>query len=233
MHNSDDNERRDVRENTRSAHGRGRMPEAGTRNSFWPGINQQVKDFVQQCDTCQTFRPRQQRETLIPHPIVEQPWIKAADDLFSFDGRDYLITVDHYSNYWEVDFLAGDTSSPNIINKLRAQFARYGIPRTLITDNGLQFSCWAFGEFAQRWEFQHITSSPEHPQSNGKAESAVKTAKSIIRAKQSIRTRMAGSQFLLTEIRQQNIWDRAQWRDFYKGKQERDNQRQTSSWNRG
>ena len=117
---------------------------------FWTGINQQVKDFVQQCDTCQTFRPRQQRETSILHPIVEQPWIKAAADLFSFDGRDYLITVDYYSNYWEVDFLAGDTSSANIINKLRAQFARYGIPRTLITDNGPQFSSRAFGEFAQR-----------------------------------------------------------------------------------
>ena len=148
---------------------------------FWPGMNGQIRDFIRQCETCQTFAPKQQKETMIPHEIQEQPWIKVGADLFQFDGRDYLVTVDYYSNYWEVDFLAGDTSSSNVINKLRAQFARYGIPRTIHTDNGPQFSSMAFKDFATKWGFSHTTSSPEHPQSNGKAESAVKTAKGLMR----------------------------------------------------
>ena len=144
---------------------------------FLPVMNNQVRDFARQCDTRQTFGPKQQKETMIHHDVVHQPWIKAGADLFHFDCRDYLITVDYFSSYWEVDYLAGDTSSSNVINKLRAQFARYGIPGTLHTDNGPHFSCFAFKEFVEKWNFEHKSSSPEHPQSNGKAESAVKTAK--------------------------------------------------------
>ena len=38
-----------------------------------------------------------------------------------------------------------------------------------------------FAKFAETWEFQHDTSSPGHSQSNGKAESAVKTAKKLMK----------------------------------------------------
>ena len=77
---------------------------------FWPGMNNQVRNFVRQRNTCQTFGRKQQKETIIPH-VVDQQWIKAGADLFNFDGRDYLITVDYFSNYWEVDYLAGYRSS--------------------------------------------------------------------------------------------------------------------------
>ena len=33
-----------------------------------------------------------------------------------------------------------------------------------MSDNGPQFSCGVFREFAQRWDFDHITSSPRRPQ---------------------------------------------------------------------
>ena len=58
-------------------------------------------------------------------------------------------------------------------------FARYGIPDVLVTGNGPQFSSAEFAVFAKTWMFQHTTSSPYHPQSNGKAENAVKTVKRL------------------------------------------------------
>jgi transposase InsO family protein len=39
-----------------------------------------------------------------------------------------------------------------------------------------------FQEFAKEWGFQHITSSPTYPQSNGKAEATVKSMKKLIQA---------------------------------------------------
>jgi hypothetical protein len=59
------------------------------------------------------------------------------------------------------------------------QFARYGQPDQVITDNGPQFACEQFRKFAAQWGFMHVTSSPQHPKSNGKAESAVKIVKSL------------------------------------------------------
>ena len=92
---------------------------------YWPGISQQVKDFVQKCDTCPTFAPQQQKEMLQPHAVVEQSCAKVGTDFFTFDGRDYLITGNYHGNFWELDFLNSNTSSHNVINKLRAHFARH------------------------------------------------------------------------------------------------------------
>ena len=60
------------------------------------------------------------------------------------------------------------------------QMARHGIPDKLMTDNGPPFSSAEFSTFSQLYEFRHITSSPGYPQSNGKAESAVKILKSLM-----------------------------------------------------
>ena len=101
-----------------------------------------------------------------PHKIPDRPWQKVGTDLFTVDNKQYLVTVDYYSCYFEVDELTSTTSNA-IIRKLSAHFARHGIPEVAISDNGPQF---AAKEFAQTWDFKHVTSSPGYPQSNGLAE---------------------------------------------------------------
>ena len=64
---------------------------------------------------------------------------------------------------------------------MRAQFSRHGVPSKVISDNGPQFSSSDFAYFAKTYEFVHVTSSPGYPQSNGKAENAVKTVKRIMK----------------------------------------------------
>ncbi|CAC5389162.1 unnamed protein product [Mytilus coruscus] len=98
----------------------------------------------------------------------------------TFQSKNYLVTVDYYSNYWEVDYLE-DTLALTVIRKLRAQFARHGIPDVCFTDNGPQFDCGEFRKFSRLWEFKHDTSSPLYSQSNGKVEQAVQTVKRLMK----------------------------------------------------
>jgi hypothetical protein len=128
---------------------------------------------------CRTYETSQQKETLQNHELPTRAWERVGTDLFTWDGKDYLITVDYYSNYWEVDLLP-DTSSNTVITKLKAQFARYGSPTQLVSDNGPQYTSETFRKFTTNWDFEHVCSSPGHSQSNGKAESSVKTAKKIL-----------------------------------------------------
>jgi hypothetical protein len=93
-------------------------------------------------------------------------------------GCDYIVAVDYLSGYFEYDRLASKRCK-DVINALRQQWARHGIPEQVISDNN-PFNSAEFKEFAAEWEFQHITSSPNYPQSNGRAENAVKTAKRLI-----------------------------------------------------
>ena len=74
-----------------------------------------------------------------------------------------------------------DTLSSTVIAKTKEHFGRYGIPETVISDNGPQFCSHEYTTFAKEWDFTHVTSSPYHSQSNGKAESAVKIAKSLLK----------------------------------------------------
>ena len=50
----------------------------------------------------------------------------------------------------------------------------------MISDNGPQFRSQEYATFVKAWGFTHITSSPYHSRSNGKAEAAVKIAKSLL-----------------------------------------------------
>ena len=147
---------------------------------YWPNMNAQLKDYISKCDTCRKYEVSQQKETLQSHDVPMRPWEKVGTDLFSLDDKDYLVTVDYYSNFWEIDKLS-DTRSKTVINKLKAHFARYGIPDQVVSDNGPQYSSDDFAMFAHDWGFDHTTSSPGHSQANGKAESAVKIAKRLLR----------------------------------------------------
>jgi len=68
-----------------------------------------------------------------------------------------------------------------VVLKLKSHFARYGCPDKVISDNGPQFTADEFSKFAKTWHFEHRTSSPGNSKGNGKAESAVKTAKRLMR----------------------------------------------------
>ena len=53
------------------------------------------------------------------------------------------------------------------------------MPDIVVSDNSPQFASAEFSVFAKTWMFTHSTSSPYHPQCNGKAENALKTVKRI------------------------------------------------------
>ena len=73
------------------------------------------------------------------------------------------------------------TATETIALQLLKQFSRWGLPDEIVTDSGKNFDSKEFSQFCQRKEIKHTKSSPHHHQSNGKAESAVKIAKAILR----------------------------------------------------
>ncbi|CAB4044926.1 sec1 family domain-containing 2 [Paramuricea clavata] len=146
---------------------------------FWPGMSKQIEDVVSNCTTCQQLRLSNPKEPMIPHEIRQYPWQIVASDLFEWNGSSYVLVVDYYRRYWEIAVLHSTTSTA-VINKLREIFARHGIPETVKSDNGPQYSSAVFDTFAANWKFSHVTSSPKYPQSNGLAEKTVQTAKRML-----------------------------------------------------
>ena len=151
---------------------------------WWPGMSKAIEEMVGKCVTCAIHRP-ETKEPLMPSSLPERPWQRLGSDLFQFQGKTYLIVVDYYSRWVEIKKLS-DQTSESVIIALKELFSQQGIPETIMSDNGPQYSASQFKEFAAAYGFTHITSSPNFPQANGEAERAVRTIKSLLRKNQDI-----------------------------------------------
>jgi hypothetical protein len=146
---------------------------------YWPRMKYEIQQIADQCDTCQSMKPNVVKETLVQHDEPKKPWVKVGLDIFELEGRNYLVTIDYFSNYIEVDYLTTTTAAA-VILKLKGHFYRYGAPEIIISDGGPQFTSKEFAAFAKEWGCLHSTSSPNHQQSNGKAEAAVKIMETMM-----------------------------------------------------
>lgn len=156
---------------------------------FWPGMNSCITDVVNNCIACQNARREQQREPLLPSEVPTGPWKVLAADLLHCVDSNFLVVIDYYSEFMEVEELKENTLSSTVIERLAKMFAVHGIPEKLITDNAPQFSSFRFQEFAVHWNFKHITTSPHHHQANGMVERANQTIRRIFEKVQGDRTK--------------------------------------------
>ncbi|XP_037782060.1 uncharacterized protein K02A2.6-like [Penaeus monodon] len=147
---------------------------------YWTSINKDIEEIVQQCPTCQETSRSQTKETLIPHELPTQPWKYVGTDLFHYGENDYLIVADYYSKFPIIRKMPIHVTSTAVIKALKNLFSEYGVPERVYSDNGRQYSSEEFVKFASNWEFEHITSSPHYPQSNGFIEKTVQTVKNTI-----------------------------------------------------
>ncbi|CAL8130302.1 unnamed protein product [Orchesella dallaii] len=146
---------------------------------YWPSMDSQLKDYIGSCELCNTFRSQQQKEPMMSHEVPNRPWSTVSTDIFELKSSKYVIVVDHYSNYFEYARL-NRQSTAEVVKELKKIFASHGIPDKMISDNGPQYSSEEFRKFVEEWQIEHVTSSPGYPQSNGRAENAVKTCKNLM-----------------------------------------------------
>ena len=149
---------------------------------WWPGMSKEIGLMVEKCTACEKYR-QVPPEPLIPTPTPEYAWQHVASDLFEWSGEHYLLIVDYYSRWIEIFHLTSLTSR-TVINSFKAIFARLGIPESVFSDEGTQYTSTEFQKFSQYWGFQHNTSSPRHPSGNGEAERAVQTVKNLLKKEQ-------------------------------------------------
>lgn len=147
---------------------------------YWPGINKDIEEMIEKCDICLRHHYKQVKEPMLVADLPTAPWQKVGTDLFHLYGKDYLLVIDYYSNYPEIAQLSS-TTAQSVIVHMKGFFARHGIPQCVVSDNGPQYDCGEFKEFAKYYGFKHVTSSPLYPQANGQAEKGVQIVKRLLK----------------------------------------------------
>lgn len=147
---------------------------------WWPGIDRDLEAKVRNCQVCQenaSAPPSKQASWLTP----EIPWERVhIDHAGPTEGHWLLLVIDAKTKWLEV-IPVPSTTSASTIAALRNLFARFGLPKCLVSDNATGFCSAEFTSFLQQNGITHIRTAPYHPQSNGLTERAVRTVKSALK----------------------------------------------------
>ncbi|XP_046640221.1 uncharacterized protein K02A2.6-like [Daphnia pulicaria] len=146
---------------------------------YWPGCDEQIRNMVASCSTCQTHRHRNPAQPLrpVPLPVHAFQWVSA--DIFLHGGVNYLLIVDAYSK-WPACVPLRSLSSSSVVAEMERIFSDFGVPEIVMSDNGSQFDCAEFREFCEGRAVRSVTSSPTYAQSNGLVERHIQTVKKTL-----------------------------------------------------
>ena len=130
--------------------------------------------MVKQCSDWQQSRPSPPTAPLHPWHWPTRPWTQLHVDFAGpVEGKMLLIVIDAHSSLSHGNSYRLD----NHIQQLRQFFAQFGIPESIVSDNGPQFAAAEFQEFCRLNRIRHIQVAPYQPSSTGLAERAVQVFK--------------------------------------------------------
>lgn len=144
---------------------------------WWPSLDSDIVNTCAKCNTCNTFKSNPPKTTVHPWPRPNKVWSRLhIDFLGPIYGSKFFVITDATSKWLEV-FKMSRTTAADVISILRRLFSTFGIPETIVCDNGPPFTSYDFKNFLERNGVRLIFSPPYHPASNGAAEINVKTVK--------------------------------------------------------
>ena len=100
---------------------------------FWPGLDQDISNFIGSCKSCQRHLPSQQKELLVSEATPTRVFEAVSADYFAWAGRTYLVYVDRLSGWPFIFHCSGETSAKDLVSSMRIAFAATGAPQTLYT----------------------------------------------------------------------------------------------------
>ncbi|XP_061716630.1 uncharacterized protein K02A2.6-like [Cydia pomonella] len=158
-----------------------KMKQIARNYVWWDTLDADIERVAEQCAACRAQRPAPAPVPLHSWPWPEEPWARLnLDFLGPFNNVYYLVIIDAHSKWIEVEKIKTGSASM-VIDCLRTLFARFGLPKQLVTDNGPPFSSAEFGSYLRRNGIRHTLVAPYHPASNGAAENAVRTIKRVLK----------------------------------------------------
>ncbi|KAM2767007.1 hypothetical protein COP1_022855 [Malus domestica] len=153
---------------------------------YWPSIFKDAKTFCLTCDKCQRMGGISARDQMPQVSILNveifDVWGIDFMRLFpSSYGFMYILLAVDYVSKW-VEAKATRTNDSKVVaDFIRTNiFARFGMPRVIISDEGSHFCNRTIEALLRKYSVTHEVSTPYHPQTNGQAEVSNREIKQIL-----------------------------------------------------
>src|SRR5256714_1495883 len=142
---------------------------------YWPQYYDDIKKYVEACDSCQR-RGRSKKNNLL-HPIpVHSPFYQIGIDFVGPLPRPkrekkYIIVAMDYLTKWPearaVTEATADATSKFLYEQIICQ---HGCPQIILSDRGTHFNNNLIKELMEKFKINHLLFTPYHPQTNGLVE---------------------------------------------------------------
>ena len=158
-----------------------------SRSYAWPGIRRDILGWSRGCRTCELSKvARHTRPPIKPIPVLTARFSHVHVDIvgpFTPDrGFTHLLTIVDRTTRWpEAVPIASTTAEAVIQAFLDVWVSRFGIPETVTTDRGRQFTSEAWQGCMSRLGINVSLTTSYHPQSNGLVERFHRTLKNSLR----------------------------------------------------
>ena len=101
---------------------------------------------------------------------------RRANSPSSTRGHRFILAITDYFSKWAEAMPLVEVKTSNVVNFVKHHVIhRFGVPRWIIHDNGLQFISQVFYQFCDKYRIQNVASTAYNPTANGLAEAFNKT----------------------------------------------------------
>jgi hypothetical protein len=144
----------------------------------WPGMKQEIENYLKHCEICQKNKITQ-RKTKLPLQITDTPevvWQNCSLDIVgpltqtSEDNRYLLTFQDELSKYTVAVPIPQQDARTVAKVFVEEIILKFGIPQVLLSDQGSNFLSELFANVCKLLRVKRIESSPYHSQTNGTLE---------------------------------------------------------------
>lgn len=144
---------------------------------YWPNLDKDITNKVQQCSRCAHTAKMPVKTLLKSWPLATKVMERVHVDIAEPEKGDYYLVIVDARSKWPEVYRTSTITSRYVINQLKDFFSRYGKPELIVSDNGKQFVSDEFNQFCYEEGIEHLTTAYYQPQSNGEAERFIDTLK--------------------------------------------------------
>lgn len=115
---------------------------------WWPNLDSEIENLANSCLVCLQGRKSPAKTTLTPWPWPDTPWTRIHSDFLGpFHDRMFMLVLDAHSKWLEIIDMGTCTKATKVIAEFKKLFARFGLPKHVVTDNGTQYTSDEFKTF--------------------------------------------------------------------------------------